>query len=246
MFSNSTKKQLKNRTLASCSFALVFLLTGCGTVAKVDNNKIKNQRDTFINGKSISLKFKYRQHEWRDSGLHLIGQAPKPGETQEVDYDLTRELKKGVILQDVEMGLGTREILARFEPTLTQALQSAGAYVSGPKEDFLLNATLTFGPTPAPAYADYNLGKSLGTSLLTMGLAPRQYRLRTDYTLNLALRDANSGKTVKEKTCKSNQEHAHSISKFDLSNTQQKHIDAAKDLFVDSLEGCLNDFLASF
>lgn len=234
------------RKLTPIFYYTFFFLAGCGTVAQVENNQIEKRQHTLLNGKSIALRANYRIHEWNDDGMYLIGQKPKPGETHDVDYDSTRELKKGVVLQDSELGLGTRDLLGRFEPTLRQALQASGANVSGSAEDYQLNATLTFGPTPAPAYADYNFGKSLGMGLVTMGLAPKQYRLRTDYTLTLVLRDLRSGQLVKQEICKSDQEHAHSISQFDLSNVQQKHISAAKALFVDSLEGCLNDFLKAF
>ena len=220
-------------------------LAGCGSTARVDDNTLTAKRGSPIDGKPVALALRFRQHVWKDPGLYMTGQTPKPGETVTREYDFTRELKDYVIVTDAENNLGTREMLTATEPAIRQALALAGARVTDdPDAPFRLDAEVTFGPTAAPAYADYDLGKSLGMSMLTLGLGPRQYQLREDYALTLRLTDTTTGAVLLERSFRETDAHPHSVSQLDFSAIQRS-ANAARGLYLDSLEGNLNDFLGA-
>ena len=221
------------------------LLDGCSSTPRVDEHQLAPSSGSVLDGETVAVMTRIRQHVWKGAGIHAIGQRPGPHDTVLHDYDFDRRLASNLVVQDAEVGLGTREMLQDLEPTLVEALNSAGAVITdSPDVRFQLDAELTFGPTPAPAYSAHLLGKSLGSSLLTLGLGPSQYALRSDFQLRLRLREAESGRVVAEDTFTADESHAQSLHALDV-GAQARSAEAARKLFRDTLEGQLSAFMAA-
>ena len=219
-------------------------LGACGSAAKIEQTDLSTRTVGTLDGRSVRVAVDFRQHYWKDGGLHMTGQEPAPGETEVRDYDFDRELKDYAIVADAELVRKTRDMLYLVEPRLREALERAGAMpTEQDAADLVMDAVFEFGPTPAPAFADFDLGKSLGLGLVTMGMAPKQYMIRTDYTLSLRLSDARDGAVIHAQTFRDRDALPHSTSSFTLPHLR-KETDTAVKQFEESLEQNLNAFLA--
>ncbi|MBN2232036.1 MAG: hypothetical protein JXR25_13290 [Pontiellaceae bacterium] len=235
---------MNHRTIITIFIITVIFITGCSTIPKVDQNQLAIGNGSVIDGKTVKINYRIRQHYWKEGFVHSIGQRPEPEEIETKDYDAERELKSGIILADMEINLGTRQILQRFEPVLERALRAAGAQLDNDNHTYSLIAELCFGPTPAPAYSVYELGKSVGVSLMTLGLGPKKYELHNDYTLKLCLTEHATGNVIKQHEYVADDSYLHNIHSLDI-GAHKRSIEAACDLFEDSLEGFLTDFFSN-
>lgn len=164
-----------------------------------------------------------------------------------------KDMERGLIFEDARLQLKTNAQLDLFEKYIYKiAERSAAKIVSNPAgADYVLHAKLTFGPMPAPAYRDVNAAKTLGISLLTMGLGPRSWSAVVDYTVDLRL-DSAEGKTIahyKEKVQANSEQLKSGFNSSRDAEVQEDAIIALNSSFVQNLnnfiervnQGCARD-----
>jgi len=181
-------------------------------------------------------------------GAHMIGSKSEPGETLERDYDINKTLSgnDNDLFVSIEKQRKTIPMLKMLKPKLEQMIaMGKGSSIGNNKQaDYELSATITFGPTPVPAYAERNIAESMGKSLMTLGLAPTgYYNIKNDYKLNLTLK-TNKGKEIVSKEYIVNNSVKQSVSDLSFSKTKI-NTETAMKLFESSLNDQFNDFLSS-
>jgi len=228
--------------------ATLFFMVGCGTVATVEQKKMHANSNAFEN-KKVSITDNYRRTYWKDGIVHMIGSKPQPGETLEHEYDINKKLpkiNKYDFIVSAEAQGKTIPMLKMLKPKIEQMISMGkGSVVQDNKgADYEITATITFGPTPMPAYAERNMGESMGKRLLTLGLVPTgYYTIKNDYKLKLALK-TKQGKEILNKEYIVNNSVQQSVS--DLSFSQHEtNTETVIKLYESSLNDKLNDFLSS-
>ena len=169
-----------------------------------------------FSGKRISLNIDFRQkHEKKEQKEEF--------EIRPVERTKEKDMYQGAILQDARISLKTNDQLEFFERYVAHTLIQSGAVIvpTESSSDMAINATLTYGPTPAPAYRDYNFGKSLGMSLMTLGLGPRSYDSVVDYTISIELKKAETSIAAHSKIIKKNSEELKSQFNFNRGSDVQ-------------------------
>lgn len=156
---------------------------------------VEHQQVTFpiLAGKSVELQIDMFQRVRKKGGIYSHGQEydPEDIEIKAIKRTADEEMQSNWLIEDVRLSLKTNDQLDYFEQSLKQAIEQSGATLSSSDDaDYTLEAKLTFGPTPAPAYQSYNLGKSMGVGLLTLGLGPKSYSAETDYEVQFVLKDS--------------------------------------------------------
>jgi len=198
-----------------------------------------------LSGKSVILDVDLFQRSWKNSGIHTKGQSYTADDVEvkaveRVDDD---NMTQNWVVQDVRLSLKTNEQLDYFEQSVKSSLARSGvSLVNQDESDYTLEAQLTFGPTPAPAFGSYNLGKSLGMGLLTLGLGPDSHSAVTDFDVFFRLKDA-SGHVVSEYSKSVQQEEELMKHPLNISRDSQV-LDSAMKLFQTSLEAQLEAFSA--
>ena len=188
-------KQIFRSAALACVFSLG---TGCisSTQTKPASDQlVENQKITFpiLAGKSVDLQIDIFQRVRKKGGIYFYGQEydPEDIEIKAIERTADEEMQRNWLIEDVRLSLKTNDQLDYFEKSLEQAIEHSGANLSSSDDaDYTLEAKLTFGPTPAPAYQSYNLGKSMGVGLLTLGLGPKSYSAETDYEVQFVLKDS--------------------------------------------------------
>lgn len=132
-----------------------------------------------VQGRHVALDVSYHIRKVEDSDIEVL------------PFDREAPKHKGVLFEDARIQLRTDEQLGEFEQHLRTLIERSGGRIAeASAADLTLRATLTFGPTPAPAYGEKNLGKTLGVRIATLGLAPVNALSATaDYELELTLLD---------------------------------------------------------
>lgn len=219
-------------------------LTACGTPAPIEQHELAAHCGSALDGKRVALALRYRQRVWTDGKTHLIGTQAGPGEYELRDYDFERELVDNALVVEFERVMNTRGQLQLLRPRLVEAIESSCAtFVEQPDQaDLLLSATIEFGPTPAPAYADHQLARSAVSRVLTLGLAPDSYQLRGDYRLELSLGAPYSTQAWVAHEYITEESQDFSASRFNL-NLNRNNGTAATELFDQLLKRDISDFL---
>jgi len=181
-------------------------------------------------------------------GIFILQKTSEPGETLERDYDINKTLSgnDNDLFVSIEKQRKTIPMLKMLKPKLEQMIaMGKGSSIGNNKQaDYELSATITFGPTPVPAYAERNIAESMGKSLMTLGLAPTgYYNIKNDYKLNLTLK-TNKGKEIVSKEYIVNNSVKQSVSDLSFSKTKI-NTETAMKLFESSLNDQFNDFLSS-
>lgn len=164
---------------------VTFMVSGCSNAPKKAVVDQVQERNSFVlhdlKGKSVSLDVAYFQKMKKEGKDEF--------EVRSVELKNDSEMYKGIIVEDARLQLKTNEQLDFFQKYLERIVTISGGQLvqNGSKADVKIQAGLTYGPMPAPAYRSYNLGKSLGLGLLTLGFGPNSYDGVVDYEISLTL-----------------------------------------------------------
>lgn len=224
-----------------------FVLGGCGTqVARIDHNQLTPMADSIVEGKSVAVETEAWELFHKGGGLVTMGHGVDRTKLLRRRYDKDSDINAGgPLFVRADKAAGTREMLAAFQPTLEQGLRAGGGRIAALGEaQYLLEAQLTFGPYPAPAYTRVKLGEATAQNLVTLGFGATPNKVWADYELTLRLRDQETGEIVRERTetVFHGYDETHREGTFDL-GVQKKNAAAAKGAFIDSIEGQIASFL---
>ncbi len=228
----------RKKSLVAALILAMSAMSGCSNAPQktVDDQVQERQAFTIhaLKGKSVALDVAYFQKVKKEGTDEL--------EVRPVEREKDNEMYKGVLLEDARLQLKTNEQLDFFQKYLERVVTTSGGQLAqeGSKADVKIQASLTYGPTPAPAYRSYNFGKSLGLGLLTLGLGPNSYDAVADYEIGLTLNDNN--KTVEYKA-RVEQSSEHLKSSFNIGRWSEVQ-EAAMEAFRVTLEAQLKAFSA--
>jgi hypothetical protein len=238
-------KQVMRAVSIACVLSIGAGCTSTAPTKPVADLVAERSQVTFpsLSGKSVALDLGLFQRAWKDSGLHTKGQSYTDDdvEIKVVERVSDADMTQNWVVQDVRLSLKTNEQLDYFEQSVESSLTRSGVLIADQgKSDYTLVAQLTFGPTPAPSFGSYNLGKSLGMGLLTLGLGPDSHSAQTDFDVLFRLQDA-SGNVISEYSKTVQQEEEFMKHPLNISGGAQV-LDSAMELFRASLETQLEAF----
>jgi hypothetical protein len=238
-------KQIFRAAALACVFGLG---TGCmssGQTKPASDQLVENQQVTIpiLAGKSVELQIDMFQRVRKKGGIYSHGQEydPEDIEIRPIKRTANEEMQSNWLVEDVRLSLNTNDQLDYFEQSLENTIEHSGATLSSSGDaDYTLEAKLTFGPTPAPAYQSYNLGKSMGVGLLTLGLGPKSYSAETDYEVRFVLKDS-KGRILTDYSQTIREEKE--VMKHNLNISRHNQV---RDIAVEIFRLSLTENLASF
>lgn len=232
--SNSSTTTQKRLNFVTIFFGIsAILLGGC---ASAPQKSIEQQISdhypptiSALSGKSVAINIEFMQRINKSENIS--------NKSQDNSYDIApviitqdKDMKSGLIFEDARIQLKTNEQLDFFQKYIYETVSRSGglALPAGQNADMLLSAKLTFGPVPAPAYRDHNLGKSLGISMLTLGLGPSSWSAIVDYKIDIHIQDNKRNSVVEySEIVRKNDEELKSYFNFDrIKEVQQIAIEA--------------------
>lgn len=203
-------------------FFVLLVLTGCATHANIKMPMVSEVRDSRYENKSLSYEIYYSQ--------------PKPG------IFTGGEQLPLVPLNQAELSVASSRVLRVFPAIIFQQLPSTVKRVDAGNGDFNLRIELVARHKHGPVYADYEVTKSLGKSLVTLGLGSSEYNIVADFNANYIL--SKSGAEVFSKEFAINEQVDHERAQFESYGTLtefkgqllEKHlILSTNDFFTEAL-----------
>lgn len=196
--------------------AMLAILGGCATHAEIKAPVVTQIHSDVYEGKTLSLNILYSQ--------------PKPGV-----FSGGEQLPL-VPIENAELSVASSATLRKLPTYILDQLPASVKQVSG-QGDFNLVVAITAHDKKGPAYADYELGKSFGKSLITLGFGSDEYNIIADFDAKYTLYHA--GKQVFTKDYKVEDSVDHERGKLEgISSTN----DFASQLLEKHLIITLNNF----
>lgn len=168
-------------------------MTGCATHANISMPAVVEVQDKAYENKSISYKIQYSQ--------------PQPGVFNEKQQ---QELKP---IENSELSVASAKVLKDLPTYIKKQLPKTTKLITGKNSDLELVIELYAFDKRGPAYADFEAGKSLGKSLLTLGIGSSEYDIIADFDAKYILRKNNT--EVFAKTYKVKEQVDHQRDKFE-------------------------------
>lgn len=145
----------------------VITLSGCATHANITMPTVTQVTDKAYENKTISYEVMYSQ--------------PKPGVFSEGNQLPLKPLKAA------ELSVASATTLKKLPNYILQQLPVSTETAAKGQGDLNLKIELYAHDKKGPAYAEYEMAKSLGKSLLTLGLGSSEYEIIADFDATYTL-----------------------------------------------------------
>jgi len=157
---------------------MALTMAGCATHANIEMPAVSQVYDTAYEDKSISHEVFYSQ--------------PKPG------VFTGGEQLPMAPLAEAELSVASASVLRDLPNYIYEQLPASVKRASPEQADYNLVVELTAHHKKGPAYADYEMGKSFGKDLLTLGFGSSEYDIIADF--DVAYKLVGDSETIFEKS----------------------------------------------
>jgi hypothetical protein len=173
---------------------LLLLTVGCATHAKIDVPATTKVNSANWQGKSFNVDIYYSQPE---PGVFSAGNQ--------------QELKP---LKEAKLSVGAVQVLSNLPQTVMAQLPMNAVYTEESNADYFLHIELIAHNKRGPTFADYEFGKNLAKSFLTLGLGADEYNIIADFDVKYTLTDQGGQSYEKAFAVKESIDHERSSVEF--------------------------------
>jgi hypothetical protein len=170
------------------------LTAGCATHAKIDVPATTKVNSENWQGKSFNVDIYYSQ--------------PEPGVFSGGDQQELKPLKKA------KLSVGAVQVLSNLPQTVMNQLPMNAIYTEESNADYTLRVELVAHNKKGPTFADYEFGKSLAKSFLTLGMGSDEYNIVADFDVKYTLTNQGGQSYEKAFTVKDSVDHERSSVEF--------------------------------
>ncbi len=176
---------------------MLLVLSGCATHAQITMPTVENVYHQEFDNKSFTYDILYSQ--------------PKPG-----IFSGGEQLALAP-LSEVELSVASSKTLKGLPELIFEQLPATAKRANAEQADYQVIVELIAHDKLGPAYADHETMKSMGKSLVTLGLGSSEYDIVADFDVTYKL--SSKGEIVFEKAYKVNESVDHEKGSFDSFNT---------------------------
>lgn len=180
-------KQIIKASMFSIGLVGTAVLTGCATHAQISMPAVQQVNHQGFENKTFSNEVFYSQ--------------PKPGVFSGGEQLALKPLS------EQELSVASANTLQKFSTYISQQLPKSSKVIDGNNSDYQLIVKMFAKHKKGPAYADYEVAKSLGKSLLTFGLGSSEYDIVADFDVIYELKHKGGLVLSKKYTVKDSAEH---------------------------------------
>ncbi len=174
--------------------AFLLLAAGCANHAKIDMPVVSKVNADQWHGKSFQYEVFYSQPQ---PGIFTGGEQ--------------QQLKP---LNEAQLSVGSAQVLADLPQILADQLPLGAKLTTDGQADYRLKIELIAHDKKGPTYADYEFGKNLAKSFVTLGMGADEYDIVADFDITYFL-IAKDGKTYsKAFSVKDSVDHERSAVEF--------------------------------
>ena len=175
-------------------FALMFVVSGCATHAKIDMPVISKVNKADWHGKEFRYEIYYSQ--------------PQPGI---ISGGQQQDLKP---LSEAELSVGSAQVLGNLPQILADQLPLNAVVTDSEGADYQLRIEMVAHHKLGPTYPDYEFAKSFVKNLLTIGMAADEYNIIADFDITYFLKAKDGKEFQKHFVVKDSVDHERGSTEF--------------------------------
>lgn len=153
------------------TFLTLLLLAGCATHAKIEV--------------PVTSKVIAEQWQHKDFRCEIFYSQPEPG----IFNSGTQEPLKP--LSESKLTIGSAQVLANLPQMVAYQLPLNTFLTDKQDADYCFRVELVAHHKGGPTYSDFEFGKSLAKSFVSLGMASDEYNIIADFDVTYSLTDAN-------------------------------------------------------